>query len=339
MNHYKIKPVQKDLSPVIQKALDEKTKPPGSLGQLENFALKLGLIQKTTKPEIKKPLILVFAGDHGITVEKKVNPYPREVTWQMVKNFLSGGAAINVLSRQAEAELFVIDAGVDYDFQSHPQLIQAKIGRGTADYRYGPAMRPDQLQAALDKGIQIARKKVEEGFDIIGFGEMGIGNTSSASLLMSTLLELELKDCVGRGSGMDDEGLRTKQEVLQKAMDLHKLLAQYGGFEIAMMCGAMIETARQQVPLIIDGFISTAALLTAKSMASDAILDYCFFSHLSAEKPHRLMLQSLDTKPLIELDMRLGEGSGAAIVLPTLSMACAILREMASFSEAGVHNK
>jgi nicotinate-nucleotide--dimethylbenzimidazole phosphoribosyltransferase len=331
--------------------INTKTKPVGSLGRLEEIAIKAGLIQQTTHPVITNPHIIVFAGDHGIAQTGLVNAYPQEVTAQMVLNFLNGGAAINVFCRQHNIRLQVVDAGVNFDFSSYSesrQLIHAKIGSGTSNYLEQPAMSEEAVNRAIERGKEIVESSSADGCNCIGFGEMGIGNTSSASLIMSAITGLPLAECVGRGAGVSDEQLQTKIQTLQKVYDRHQLqtladkpfqlLSCVGGFEIAMMAGAYLKAAEQRMIIIADGFIATAALLVAKTIYPK-LLDYCLFAHTSQEQGHEKMLRYLDVQPLLQLGLRLGEGTGAALAIPLVQSAVNFLQEMASFESAGVSNK
>lgn len=337
--------------------INNKTKPPGSLGLLETIALQVGLIQETTSPLINDPTIVVFAGDHGIAKTGLVNPYPQEVTAQMVLNFLNGGAAINVFCRQHRITLQVVDAGVNYELiPASTQLrvkggeifVNAKMDYGTANYLEGPAMSEANARAAIEKGRSIVKTIADRGANCIGFGEMGIGNTSSASLLMSALTGEPVASCVGRGTGVNDAQLQTKIQTLEKVHALHQLhqlkdqpvslLAKVGGFEIAMMTGAFLQAAEQKMVIVVDGFITTAALLLAQQL-NPAILPYCIFAHTSGEHGHEKMLEHLQAKTLLHLGMRLGEGTGAALAIPLIQSAVSFLQEMASFESAGVSNK
>lgn len=335
----------------LQHKINTKTKPLGALGRLEEIALQAGLIQQTTEPVITKPHIIVFAGDHGITHTKLVNAYSQEVTAQMVLNFLSGGAAINVFCRQHSIQLTVVDAGVNFDFAGYKeskQLIDAKMGYGTNNYLEQPAMSEEAAQHAIAKGKEIVAAVVETGCNCIGFGEMGIGNTSSASLIMSAVTGLPLTACVGKGAGANDEQLQLKLSTLQKVYQVHQLhlstlqpinlLTAIGGYEIAMMTGAYLKAAELNMIIVVDGFIATAALLLAKTINAD-VLNNCLFAHTSNESGHEKMLQYLQAKPLLQLDMRLGEGTGAALAIPLIQSAVNFLQEMASFESAGVTNK
>lgn len=330
-----------DLRQAIQNKIDQKTKPPGSLGQLERLALQIGLIQNTTAPKLSKPCIMVFAADHGIA-ESGVSAYPAAVTAQMVHNFLAGGAAINVFARQHGLDLLVVDAGVNADLPTHTGLIQAKIGKGTANCLSGTAMTEDQCYKAIHQGAELVLAQQQSGCNCIGFGEMGIGNTSSAALLMHKLTGLPLSACIGRGTGLNDDQLRRKTETLAQAAQKHNTgsdaflsLQALGGFEIAMMAGAFIQAAACRMVILADGFIACSALLVA-SRWYPAILDYCVFSHVSDEHGHTSLLAFLQARPLLNLSLRLGEGSGAALAYPLLQSAVSFLNEMASFEEAGV---
>jgi nicotinate-nucleotide--dimethylbenzimidazole phosphoribosyltransferase len=329
--------------PALQARIDGKTKPLGSLGQLERLALQIGQIQQSLTPSLENPHLLVFAGDHG-AARSGVSAYPQEVTWQMVENFLAGGAAINVFARHNGLQLQVIDAGVAHDFGARDGLVDAKIAFGTRNYLEQPAMSAAERDAALARGAAIARGLADQGCTVIGFGEMGIGNTAAASLLTHQLTGTPLADCIGRGTGLDDAGLARKQALLAQAArraalpadtDALTVLAEFGGFEIAMMTGAMLAAAERGLLLLIDGFIVTSALLVAAGIAP-AIRDYCVFCHRSAEPGHLAQLQALHAEPLLDLGMRLGEGTGAALAWPLVRAAAAFLNEMASFESAGV---
>ena len=326
--------------------INNKTKPLGALGQLEQLALQIGRIQKTLTPALANPQILVFAGDHG-AAKAGVSAYPQDVTWQMVENFLAGGAAINVFAKHNGLGLRVIDAGVAHDFGARDGLVDAKVGPGTRNYIEEPAMSAHECAAALVKGAEIARKLADEGCNVLGFGEMGIGNTASASLITHVLTGASLDDCVGRGTGLDDAGLARKRDLLAQAVaraalpadaDPMNVLAEFGGFEIVMMAGAMLGAAERGMTLLVDGFIVTSALLAASRIAP-AIREYCIFCHRSAEPGHLAQLAELQADPLIDLGLRLGEGTGAALAWPLVKAAAGFLNEMASFESAGVAEK
>lgn len=329
------------LAPLLQQRIDEKTKPPGALGRLESLALQIGLIQGSQHPEIRQPQVVVFAGDHG-AARAGVSAFPQDVTWQMVENFLQGGAAINVFCRQFGLGLSVVDAGVNHDFGKRPGLVDAKLRKSTHNYLETPAMSPDEAQQALARGRKLAHDLAGNGCNLLGLGEMGIGNTASASLITHCLTGQPLADVVGRGTGLDDAGLARKRALLEQAMARGgrpatplEVLAEYGGFEIAMMAGAMLGAAERRMLVLVDGFIVTSALLVAHALAP-AVLPYCVFAHRSQEAGHRIQLQHLNADPLMELDLRLGEGTGAALAYPLIQAAVGFLNDMASFSAAGV---
>lgn len=330
-----------ELAAALSAAIDNKTKPLGSLGRLETLARQIGLIQDTVTPSIDSPSILVFAGDHGIVAEG-VSAYPQEVTWQMVENFLAGGAAINVFARQNDCAIQVIDAGVNHDFGPRDGLIDRKVGPGTRNFAHEAAMTPDECTLAMEHGMELVRALPG---NVVGFGEMGIGNTTAAAALMHTLAGIPVADCVGAGTGLTPDGIRHKQAVLEAAAQRHAgvtaplaVLATFGGFEIAMMTGAMLQAAALRKLLLIDGFIVTSALLVAARL-QPAILDYCVFAHCSNEQGHRQMLDHLKAQPLLQLDLRLGEGTGSALALPLLRAATHFLAEMATFSSAQVSTR
>lgn len=322
----------------LQQIIDLKTKPLGALGRLETLALQLGMIQGTTKPQIEQPQIQVFAADHGLT-KHGTSAYPSAVTTQMVYNFLQGGAAINVLARQHNIELKVVDAGVDTDFEPHPQLLNHKIRHGSRDALVEPAMTVEECLAALERGMTVVK---ELPGNLLIVGEMGIGNTSAASLLLARLGNVPIADCIGRGTGLNDKGLQHKTEILKQVLTQHKdakeplsALAALGGLEVAMMAGALIKAASERRILLIDGFIASSALLVAERLAP-GVIQYAIFAHHSVEPGHIHLLKLLNAQPLLDMGMRLGEGSGAALAYPLLQSACAIINEMASFSEAGI---
>lgn len=343
-------PVQKEaLRTLLVALINNKTKPIGALGQLEEIALQTGLIQQTVSPSILHPHIIVFAADHGIAKTGLVNPYPQAVTTQMVLNFLNGGAAINVFCKQHQVALKIVDAGVNHvwkqeEIQSQ-DFIQAKIGYGTCNYLDQPAMTEAEAQQAISKGRQILQNIGASGCNCVGFGEMGIGNTSAATLIMSAIMGLPVEDCTGRGTGASDEQLQRKVAALQQAYRQHQLhlmahqpiglLARVGGFEIAMMVGAFLQAAEEKMIIVVDGFIATAALLVARQLQA-AVQDHCIFAHTSGEKGHEKMLQYLAAKPLLNLGMRLGEGTGAALAIPLIQSAVHFLNEMASFESANI---
>lgn len=325
------------LEPALQRALDGKAKPQGALGRIEELALRLGLIQRRLKPAVQRPVLLVFAGDHGLT-RSGVAAFPSSVTVAMVDALLAGEASANALARVVGAEVQVIDAGVAADLSDRPTLVHAKIGLGTADASLEPAMTRQQAETALLTGARVAEDALRSGADLLALGEMGIGNSASAALLMHRLAPAPLDDCIGQGAGHSPEGMARKRAVLAQAAARSDaatpldVLTQFGGYEIAMMAGALLAAARAGVPVLVDGFIGTAAALLAVRLAP-AARDYCLFAHASAEAGHRLMLAALDARPLFELDLRLGEGTGALLAVPLVQAACALLSEVADLSD------
>jgi nicotinate-nucleotide--dimethylbenzimidazole phosphoribosyltransferase len=322
----------------VQALLDGKTKPLGSLGRLEALALQLALIQGSDAPVLLDPQLVVFAADHGLAA-RGVSAYPSDVTWQMVENFLAGGAAVSVLARQHGLALTVVDAGVRHTFAPRPGLQIRKIAPGTADAMAGPAMTPAQRDAAIAAG-----RDVVQGLpgNALLLGEMGIGNTSAAALLLARLSSEPVARCVGRGTGLDDVALAHKTSVLRAVLEVHahaiaplEALAAFGGFEIAMMVGAVLQAAAERRVIVVDGFICGAAVLVAARL-QPTVLQRCVFAHQSDEAGHALMLAQLQAQPLLNLGLRLGEGSGAALAWPLLTSACRLLAEMASFASAGV---
>ena len=324
--------------------LDTLTKPLGALGRLEPLAAQVCAVQRTLTPAISHPVAVVFAGDHGVA-DRGVSAYPRAVTEQMVKNFLSGGAAINVLAQLQGMDLWIVDAGVDGDCGPHPRLIGAKIRRGTRDLSVEAAMTAAECRAALERGAEVIHQVTPRGGNTVILGEMGIGNTASAALLMHGLTGLPLADCIGRGTGLDDAGLRRKRDVLAAAFARRpaprapeELLAEFGGYEIAMLVGALLGAAARRHLIIVDGFTVTVAAALAARIDPRA-LDYCVFGHCSAEHAHRALLAHLGAEPLLDLGMRLGEGSGAAVALSVVRSAVELFTKMATFEGAGVSER
>jgi len=334
-------PADAGLQQRLRHRIDRKTKPLGALGRLESIAERVGLVQGTDRPVLCDPQMIVFAGDHGIA-SRGVSAYPSDVTWQMVENFLAGGAAVSVLARQHGLTLTVVDAGVNHTFAPRPGLLDRKVAAGTADMLAGPAMTAAQLDQALQAGGDVVRNLPGNA---VLLGEMGIGNTSSASLLLAMLTGEDLAACTGRGTGLDDDGLARKRALLAEAMIMHRgatdpfaLMAAVGGFEIAMIAGAALQAAAERRLVVVDGFIAGAAVLWASRLAP-ALSGSCIWAHSSAEPGHRLMTQHLGVVPLLDLGLRLGEGSGAALAWPLIVSAVRILNEMASFESAGVSDK
>jgi nicotinate-nucleotide--dimethylbenzimidazole phosphoribosyltransferase len=325
----------------LQHLLDHKTKPLGALGRLEALALRLGLILGSEAPVLTAPQMLVCAGDHGLAA-RGVSAYPSDVTWQMVENFLAGGAAVSVLARQHGLALTVVDCGVRHDFEPREGLLVRKIAPGTADASAGPAMSLAQCEAAMANGMALVR---ELPGNALLLGEMGIGNTSAASLLLSRLAGLDIDLCTGSGTGLDAAGLARKRGLLREVLAMHAdaggpltALTAFGGFEIATLVGAVLQAAEERRVIVVDGFIASAAVLVAQALRPH-VAQRCVAAHESAEPGHRLLLQALGLEPLLKLDLRLGEGSGGALAWPLLESACRILREMASFESAGVSQR
>ncbi|MBW1658747.1 nicotinate-nucleotide--dimethylbenzimidazole phosphoribosyltransferase [Flavobacterium quisquiliarum] len=333
-----------DFQKLLQEKIDSKTKPIGSLGTLETLAFQIATVFETLNPKITNPNIVVFAADHGIA-NHGVSDYPQDVTRQMVNNFLEGGAAINVFCKQNDIKLSIVDAGVNYDFPTNTKLIDCKIAKGTQSFLHVPAMSETEVQLCFEKGKSIVETISKSGSNCIGFGEMGIGNTSTASILMSLLTGLPIEECVGKGTGISDEKLIQKQNILKKAIEsysgqaeLLSHLSYFGGFEILQMAGGMLSAFENKMLILIDGFICTVAYLIA-SKINPNIKNNAVFCHCSVEKAHVKLLEYLEAKSILNLDLRLGEGTGCAVAFPILKSAEAFLNEMASFESAGISRK
>lgn len=328
----------------VAKRLDGKTKPPRSLGRLEDLACMVAAIQRTERPSAGKKALVVMAADHGVAAQG-VSAYPREVTRQMVLNFATGGAAISVLGRLEAAEVVIVDMGC-LAATAHPAVIDRRIGPGTGDLSRGPAMTRAEALKAVDAGISVATDLADRGCSLIGLGEMGIGNTTSASAMASSFLGLPPDDVTGRGTGIDDAGYKRKLAAIGKALEINRpdptdaldVLMKVGGFEIAGLAGVVIGAASRRIPVIMDGFISTAAAFAAVRLAS-LTRGYLLPSHGSVEIGHRRLLESLGTRPLLDLEMRLGEGTGAALAMHLVEASIKVLEEMATFSSAGVSER
>ncbi|MGQ0708595.1 MAG: nicotinate-nucleotide--dimethylbenzimidazole phosphoribosyltransferase [Rhodoferax sp.] len=332
----------------LQHKLDNKTKPLGALGRLEALAARIALVLGDENPVLRDPQMVVFAGDHGLAAQG-VSAYPSDVTWQMVENFLAGGAAVSVLARQHGLALTVVDCGVQHDFLAglpaggtRPGLQVRKAAWGAADSTQGPAMTHAECEAALSHGVDLVQGLPG---NVLLLGEMGIGNTSAASLLLAKLTGLDIAQCTGAGTGLDSEGVQRKTAVLRRVLERHAqaqapldVLAALGGLEIATMVGAVLQAAHERRVVVVDGFIATSAVLVAQAL-QPLVLQRCVFAHRSGERGHEFMLQYLGAQPLLDLGLRLGEGSGAALAWPLLQSACTVLREMASFASAGVSEK
>lgn len=329
----------------MRTAIDQKTKPPGSLGQLELTAAQLALLQNSLSPAIDHGRIVVFGADHGIA-EEGVSAYPSEVTAQMMANFAHGGAAVCALSSVTSMDVEVVDVGVNNDLSHLPTIVHAKVAQGTNNFAKTSAMSTVQTEAAIEAGRHSIARAIADNKQCVGLGEMGIANTSSASAIIGLLLNLSAQSVTGRGTGVDDAALSHKTEVIQTAIDKHKAqsvdamstLSHVGGFEIAAMVGAMLEADKHGLPILVDGFISSAAALVAVRQ-TPSVRRCLFFSHQSAESGHKVILEALDAYPLLTLDMRLGEGSATALAYPLLRAAASMITNMSTFAEANVSDK
>jgi nicotinate-nucleotide--dimethylbenzimidazole phosphoribosyltransferase len=341
-----IRPADRNAAAAARAREDDLTKPRGSLGLLEDVAVKVAGMQGTPRPRLGPGAVFVMAGDHGVVAEG-VSLYPQEVTAQMVANFLSGGAAINVLARAAGARVVVTDAGVAADLPSAPGLYARKIGRGTGNIARGPAMSRDEARRAVEAGIEVFEAEyAQEAFSIAATGDMGIGNTTPSAAIAAALTGLSPRELAGRGTGIDDEGLARKIAAIEKALSVNRpdpkdaldVLSKVGGFEIGAIAGVCLAAAARRMPVVVDGFISTAGALVAAGLSPDA-KDYMLAAHASTEGCHREMLRKLGLEPLLDLGLHLGEGTGSALAFPLCVAACRVLDEMATFSEAGVSDK
>lgn len=337
-----IRTVDNNLEPRLRARLNNLTKPPGSLGSLEDIVTRYGLMTNTENPRLGKKRIYTFAADHGV-VESGVTCYPKAVTYQMVINMLAGGAAVNVLARHAGAEIRVVDIGVDADFNDLSNLIHRKIRRGTDNIEHGPAMSEEEAVQAINVGIEMANQAHTDGVSILGTGEMGIANTTPSSALCSVLLPCDVQAVTGRGTGVSDAMLAKKVRVIERAIHVNKallsdplkILSALGGLEIAGICGLCLGAAANRIPVVIDGFISSAGALVACRLC-ETVRQYLFFSHLSQEQGHRVFMQQFDIRPILDLDLRLGEGTGAALAMTIIDASIKIYNEMATFDNAGV---
>lgn len=324
---------------------DQLTKPPGSLGRLEELSIRVAGITGNPRPVIRHKAVVVVAGDHGVAAEG-VSAYPQEVTAQMVYNFLRGGAAINVLARHIGARVVVVDAGVITDLEPHPALRIRKIGYGTGNIACGPAMTREQAVQALETGIVLVEEERSQGLDIVAPGDMGIANTTPAAAIAAAVTGLPPAEVTGRGTGVDDRNLARKIAVVEQALLVNQpdpkdgvdLLAKVGGFEIGVIAGIILSAAAHRIPVVLDGFVCTAGALVAATIAP-TVTAYCIAGHCSAERGHRAMLDHLGLQPLLDLNMRLGEGTGAVLAMGLVEAACKILNEMATFTEAGVSER
>lgn len=341
MKIFDIKPANKSIVPELQDKINNLTKPKGSLGRLETLAIQIGTVQQTLSPKLRKPQNIIFAADHGI-VKEGVSFSAPEVTAQMIFNFIKGGAGINMFARQHHFGLKVVDCGINYDFGILPELIDRKIRKGTTNYLYEAAMTTEEFDRAINIGVEAVDMVYAEGTNIISFGEMGIANTSSSSIWMSYFTDTPLSQCVGAGSGLDNKGVEHKYKVLKKAMDNYSgngstedIIRWFGGFEMVASVGAMLRAAELQMLIIIDGFIMTNCILAAQKLYPE-VLDYCIFGHQGDEAGHKAVLDYLGVHALIDMGLRLGEGTGAICAYPLIESAVRMINEMSSFKKAEV---
>jgi len=337
-----IKPLDREAIAEARARQDRLTKPQGSLGRLEELSIQLAGIQGKSIPQIRHKAIITMAGDHGVVAER-VSAFPQQVTAQMVYNFLSGGAGINVTARQIGARIIVVDMGVATELEPNPQLLARKVAFGTQNMSQGPAMTREQAVTAIETGIEVVASEVAKGLDIVGTGDMGIGNTTASSAICAVMTEKPVAEVTGRGTGIADEQLTHKIEIINRALAVNQpdpkqpldVLAKVGGFEIGGLVGVMLAAAAHRIPVVIDGFISGAAALIATAL-SPGLRDFLIAAHVSAEAGHHLLLKHLGLKPLLDLGMRLGEGTGAALGIFLSETAARVLAEMSTFAEAGV---
>lgn len=341
MKTFHIEKPDENLRPSIIDKINNLTKPKGSLGRLEEIALQIALIQQTLTPALHKPQNIIFAADHGI-VEEGVSLSPKEVTWQQLSNFLHGGAGVNFLCRQHGFELKIVDAGVDYDLPYEKGIIDMKVRRGTRNYLYEAAMTKEEMKLCIERGAEVVRRCHEEGSNVLSFGEMGIGNTSSSSLWMTYFTGIPLEQCVGAGSGLNQQGIRHKYEVLKRSMENYNgdgsatdIIRYFGGLEMVMAVGAILQAAELKMLILVDGFIMTNCMLAAMQLCP-AVKDYAIFGHCGDESGHKLILEYMQAKPLINLGLRLGEGTGAICAYPLVDSAVRMINEMDNFAHASI---
>ncbi len=341
MKKFQIKPLDRSLEPDIINKIDNLTKPKGALGRLEELALQISLIQNTLQPQLHKPHNVLFAADHGI-LEEGVSVSPKEVTWQQLSHFSKGGAGINFLCEQHGFKLVLVDAGVDYEIPSGHGIIDMKVRKGTRNFLYEPAMTQEELDLCIERGAEVVRRIYEDGCNVISFGEMGSGNTSPSAVWMHLFTGIDLQKCIGAGAGLDNEGIRHKYEVLKKAVanysgdgSTESKIAWFGGYEMAMAIGGMLQAAELGMLIIVDGFIMTSVILAASQIYPE-VLDYAIFGHQGDESGHKLMLEAMNAKAILHLDLRLGEGSGAVCAYPILESAVRMINRMDSFQSVNV---
>ena len=328
------------MAPAVQQKIDNLNKPKGSLGRLEELAMQLCLVQQTLSPKLSHPCHLLLGGDHGIEREG-VSVSPREVTWQQMVNFTHGGGGVNMFCRQHGFKLHIVDVGVDYDLSSVPGIIHQKIARGTRNFRYEAAMNDDEFNRTLEVGVSLVDDCYSEGCNVVSIGEMGIANTSPSSIWMHRFCHIPLQECIGAGAGLDNAGIRHKYEILSEAdancpaTSIADVIRYFGGFEMVAAIGAMLRSAELHLIILIDGFIMTACALAATQLYP-AAQDYMIFTHCGDESGHRRMLDSMGAKALLNLGLRLGEGTGALCAFPIVDSACRMINEMNNFKDAEI---
>lgn len=341
MIKFNIERPDENISDKLIDKINNLTKPKGSLGRLEELARQIGLIQQTLSPKLSHPVNVIYASDHGIA-DEGVSLSPKEVTRQVIYNFLNGGAGVCYLARQHGFEIKIVDGGVDYDFPENPRIINRKIRKGTRNFLYEAAMTYEEMEKALEYGAEIVEQCFNEGCNIISFGEMGIGNTSASSMWMTCLTGIPLDKCVGAGSGLDKNGMNHKYNVLKKSLENYKgdgstldVMRYFGGYEMVMAVGGMLKAAELKMIILVDGFIMTNCVLAASRLYPD-MLHYCIFGHCGDEAGHRRVLDNLNAKPLLDLGLRLGEGSGAICAYPIVDSAVRMINEMHTFEQEAI---
>lgn len=341
MKRFNIKAPDKAIEPQLIDKINNLTKPKGSLGRLEDMALQIGLIQQTLSPTLEVPQNIIFCGDHGI-VDEGVSVSPKEVTWQQTIHFTHGGGGVNFLCNQHGFRLKIVDAGVDYDLPYERGIINMKVGRGTRNFLHEAAMTQEQMELCIERGAEMVRRCEQEGSNVLSFGEMGIGNTSPSSMWMHYFCHIPLDKCVGAGSGLDNAGIRHKLDVLQMAADNYRgdgspedIMRWYGGFEMLMAVGAMLQAAEDHVLILVDGFIMTACMLAAEQLYPD-VRHYAIFGHCGDESGHKMLLDAMGAKPVLNLGLRLGEGTGAICAYPIVRSAVLMINNMETFKQASI---
>ena len=341
MKNFLIEHPDEQLREALIDKINNLTKPKGSLGTLEELAFQIGLIQQTLSPTLRHPHNLLFAADHGI-VEEGVSKSPKEITWQQLSNFLHGGAGINFLCRQHGFELVLVNAGVDYDLPYEKGILNCSVGRGTRSFLNGPAMTHEEMESCIERGAQVVDQVYAKGCNVVSFGEMGIGNTSPSSVWMHLFTGISLEQCVGAGSGLDSEGIRHKYAILKQSIDnyvgdgsVEDRIAWFGGYEMVMAVGGMLRAAELKMVILVDGFIMTNCILAAFQLYPE-VLSYAIFGHQGDEVGHKLVLETMHARPLLNLGLRLGEGTGAICAYPIVVSAVNMMNEMDNFAHASI---